>query len=182
MELTKLVRRAMQEFDGRVRAVGEDQWTLPTPCTEWDVRALVSHVVWGNLTVPPMLEGVPMDDVPLPSDPIGQWAPSAEAAAAALESEGAFEAIVHHTLGDINGEILANFRFADHLIHAWDLARAIGADERLDEELVAYCLERTRPLGSLIAATGRFAPAVPVSERADPQVELLALHGRDPRA
>ena len=29
--------------------------------------------------------------------------------------------------------------FADHLIHAWDLARAIGVDERLDAGLVASC-------------------------------------------
>jgi hypothetical protein len=34
--------------------------------------------------------------------------------------------------------------FADHLIHAWDLARAIGADERLDAGLVASCGELVR--------------------------------------
>jgi uncharacterized protein (TIGR03086 family) len=77
------------------------------------------------------------------------------------------------------GEMLAYFRFTDHLIHAWDLARAIGADERLDAELVEYCVEKSRPFASSISATGRFHDAVPVPADADPQVTMLAMHGRD---
>lgn len=107
---------------------------------------------------------------------------SAESAAAALERDGAFESTVHHPLGDMPGEMLAYFRFTDHLIHAWDLARAIGADEQLDPELVGYCLEKSRPFAQLISATGRFDDAMPVPADADSQVQMLAMHGRDGRA
>ena len=34
--------------EGLVAAIRAEQWTAPTPCSEWDVRALVGHVVSGN--------------------------------------------------------------------------------------------------------------------------------------
>ena len=38
------VRRAAEGFAARVRAVPGSAWSTPTPCSEWDVRALVNHV------------------------------------------------------------------------------------------------------------------------------------------
>lgn len=34
-----------------VRQVGSDQWDGATPCTEWDVRSLVGHLIMGRLLV-----------------------------------------------------------------------------------------------------------------------------------
>jgi uncharacterized protein (TIGR03083 family) len=42
----EMLGRALDGLDQRVRAVGEDQWALVTPCDEWTVRDLVNHVVW----------------------------------------------------------------------------------------------------------------------------------------
>ena len=38
--------------------------------------------------------------------------------------------IVHLSFGDFPGGEYTRQLFADHLIHAWELARAIGADEQ----------------------------------------------------
>ncbi|HZA84707.1 MAG TPA: maleylpyruvate isomerase N-terminal domain-containing protein, partial [Actinomycetes bacterium] len=39
----ELHRRAVEEFGARVGAVADDQWELPTPCADWNVRQLVNH-------------------------------------------------------------------------------------------------------------------------------------------
>ena len=42
--------------------VAADQWTAPTPCTEWNVRDLVGHLVGMNLVFVAMFEGTPMPE------------------------------------------------------------------------------------------------------------------------
>src|SRR5271154_4749266 len=36
---------AQAEIRRRVAAIGAEQWSLPTPCSEWDVADLVAHLV-----------------------------------------------------------------------------------------------------------------------------------------
>ncbi len=55
--LIERFRRAGAEFEKRLRAVRADQWSLPTPCSEWDVRQLVNHMVRGNLNYVGLLHG-----------------------------------------------------------------------------------------------------------------------------
>jgi len=66
----------------------------------------------------------------------------------------------------------------DALIHSWDLARGIGADERLDPELAELVYERTLPIAEQLQETGLFKPPVPVPDDAPLQTKLLALFGR----
>ncbi|WP_177226712.1 maleylpyruvate isomerase N-terminal domain-containing protein [Saccharopolyspora shandongensis] len=37
------LRRTNADFARRVRSIEPGRWADPTPCAEWDVRALVSH-------------------------------------------------------------------------------------------------------------------------------------------
>lgn len=34
-----------------------EQWTAPTPCTEWNVRELLTHLVSGNVVFARLLRG-----------------------------------------------------------------------------------------------------------------------------
>jgi uncharacterized protein (TIGR03086 family) len=51
---------------------------------------------------------------------------------------GALERTVAHPgMGDIPAAMLFDLRLGELAVHGWDLARAIGADETLDPEVVA---------------------------------------------
>ncbi|MEU2675185.1 maleylpyruvate isomerase N-terminal domain-containing protein [Streptomyces sp. NPDC007164] len=50
------------EFTHKLRAVRAEQWTVPTPCAEWDVRHLVNHMTRGNLNYVSLLDGGSADD------------------------------------------------------------------------------------------------------------------------
>jgi hypothetical protein len=56
LDTVELYRRATGEFAARVRLVGTG-WAAATPCSDWDVRALVRHVVEEELWVPPLFAG-----------------------------------------------------------------------------------------------------------------------------
>jgi len=62
-DLVELHRQALDAFGERVRGVSDVAWRQPTPCSEWDVRALVNHVVVENLWIPPLLAGKRIEDV-----------------------------------------------------------------------------------------------------------------------
>ena len=70
---------------------------------------------------------------------------------------------------------------ADVTIHSWDLARAVGADDRLDDELVAHVWTVFEPQRDTLQASGVFASPVPIPDDAPLQSRLLALTGRDAR-
>jgi uncharacterized protein (TIGR03086 family) len=68
--------------------------------------------------------------------------------------------------------------FADHLVHGWDLARAIGADERLDPELVDACARWFTEMEDGYRSSGAIGPRPEAPPGADPQTRLLAAFGR----
>jgi uncharacterized protein (TIGR03086 family) len=70
---------------------------------------------------------------------------------------------------------------SDVIVHTWDLARAVGADEELGDALVAAAWTVFEPQKDTLEASGLFNSPVPVDENAPLQSRLLALTGRDDR-
>lgn len=180
---------ALAEFGSRVELVGDEQWSDATPCAEWDVRALVAHVVDEARWAPYLLSGGAVADAgdrfsgdPLGDDPKGAWRVASAAAREAFEAAGALDHTVSRGLPGSSGEMAARDYVwemtVDATVHAWDLARAIGADERLDPELVRRIHnQRERDPGAFVAS-GLFAPPVQVAAHADLQARMLGLMGR----
>ena len=63
MDVKTLHQRTVESWLRFLDGVGDDQWDLPTPCTEWDVRALVNHVVGEERWTRPLLEGMTIAEV-----------------------------------------------------------------------------------------------------------------------
>ena len=69
---------------------------------------------------------------------------------------------------------------ADHLVHAWDLAAAIGADRTLHPEAVAECARWFAGVEDAYRSGGAIGPRVGVPPDASEQDRLIAGFGRDP--
>ncbi|MFF5449185.1 TIGR03086 family metal-binding protein [Streptomyces sp. NPDC012888] len=177
---------ALRLFGDRVRSVREDQWTGSTPCTEWTVRDLVNHVTGEQLWVPPLVtDGRTVADVGdelsgdlLGDDPVAAWDRAAEAARGAFTAPGALERTVKLSYGDTRASAYCSELTADCVVHAWDLSRAIGAEDRLPDGLVEFSLKEVMPYADGLAASGMYAPPLEAPAGADAQTRLLALLGR----
>jgi uncharacterized protein (TIGR03086 family) len=183
-DVRDLHARTLAEFGERVHRVGDDAWDDDTACTEWTVRDLVNHLVSEQRWAVSLLGGATLAEVGdrfdgdlLGDDPVGAWdtaSREARQAAAAVD----LDRVVHLSYGAVPASSYLFEMAADALVHAWDLARGIGADERLDPELVAVVYDAMAPRAGELAASGLFAPPVPVADDADTQTRLLALTGR----
>jgi uncharacterized protein (TIGR03086 family) len=177
--------RGLDEFDRRVRLISRNQWTDPTPCAQWSVRDLVNHVTVEQLWAPDVLAGKTIAEVgdryagdQLGEDPVAVWERAAAGARAAFGAEGVLLGKVQLSYGTAAASHYAAEMSVDLIVHAWDLARAINADETLDDELIGYALEQGEARGPSLAESGYFAPALPVARRADKITRMLALYGR----
>ncbi|MFN2390257.1 MAG: TIGR03086 family metal-binding protein [Actinomycetota bacterium] len=178
-------RRAAQGFDAYVRRIRDNQWSAPTPCSEWDVRALVGHLVYEDLWAVPLLEGKTLEEVGdrfegdnLGDDPTAAWDRAYAGALRALEDDDVLARKVHLSYGEETAENYLLQLFVDHLIHSWDLARAIGADDRLDNELVELCSSWVEANKQMVEGSGVYGARVETGPDADKQTELLAALGR----
>jgi uncharacterized protein (TIGR03086 family) len=188
MDSTELHRRAVSEFAARVDeagASGSDPWSAPTPCSQWDVRALINHVTSEDRWTAPMLAGATVVEVGdafdgdlLGDDPVGSFAAAgAEAVDATARVDS--EKIVHLSFGDVPAAEYLNQLAADHLIHAWDLAAATAGDRHFDEDVVTAVADWFADREAMYRAGGAIGPRVP-SASDDPQDRLLSAWGRDP--
>jgi uncharacterized protein (TIGR03086 family) len=187
MELLELYRRSLTEFTGRVSKVRDDQWTAPTPCDDWDVRTLVNHVVYEDRWALPLFQGATLAEVGdrfegdlLGSDPAGNAREAADESARELATPGALDRTVHLSFGDTPISEYVNQLVAEHIVHGWDLAVAIGADTRMDEEAVRACAEWFAGTEQMYRRWGVIAPRVEVGAEAGELERLVAGFGRDP--
>ncbi|MGZ4689467.1 MAG: TIGR03086 family metal-binding protein [Acidimicrobiia bacterium] len=170
-----------------VVGIGPEQWANPTPCADWDVRALVNHIVTGNFWAAELGVGKTIEEVGdrldgdvLGEYPVGEYLVSAELAASVFRAPGAMERPCAVSYGPVPGEIYCGHRFLDVLIHGWDVAKATGQDATLPPDLVEACIEVVTPQAELLAASGMFDTDVEAGESPDPQTRLLAMLGRRP--
>jgi len=185
MELGALHERTVGEWTRIVDGLDASQWGRATPCTEWTVRDLVNHVVGEELWTVPLVQGATIDEVGdrfdgdvLGDEPVVRAREAAGQAVAAVSERVPSGGTVHLSYGEEQlGEYVHQLA-ADHLVHAWDLAVATGADPTLDAELVdavAGWYADREELYRSAGAVGERATAGP-----DPQSQLIAAFGRDP--
>jgi uncharacterized protein (TIGR03086 family) len=95
-----------------------------------------------------------------------------------VQADGAIERTVDLSSGPTPATEYVSQLFADHLIHAWDLARAVGADDRLDPELVEACAAWFAAMEPHYRAAGAIGARPETPPGADAQTILLAAFGR----
>jgi uncharacterized protein (TIGR03086 family) len=183
MDVATLHRRTIETWRSRVEALTPDQWDQPTPCTDWSVRELVNHVVGEDRWTVPLVQGKTIADVgdALDGDLLGDRPVEAAEHAADAAADVVAQALpeggkVHLSYGDEDMEEYIRQLALDHLIHAWDLAAAVGGDTTLDPELVDEVAPWFADREEMYRGAGIVGPRVEGAD--DPQSRLLASSGR----
>jgi uncharacterized protein (TIGR03086 family) len=189
-DLVKLHGRCGRRFAALVAGVGRDQWHHGTPCSQWDVRALVHHLLYEQRWVPPLLDGLTVEQVgnrfegDLLGNDTSAWpgllASSIDQAHAAVAEPGTLGRIVHLSFGDVSGQEYVTQLTADLAIHGWDLARATGQEDTLDPGAVALLLPWAEANAGLLAGSGMFGSRIDVEPGAPDDIRVLGLLGRRP--
>ncbi len=188
MDLNDTLSLSNDHFRSVLAEVREDELALATPCEKWSVAELIWHVARGSDMSLVLLDGgskaqaTEMFKLPVPPDLLIECRRSLDVQSSAFGAAEDLEQIVHHPMGDVTVRQLYDFRIMDLTLHAWDLARAIGADEVLPDELVAYVYEMLSPLAEVVGQIGIFGtgPSLELNDQASSQQRLLDLSGRRP--
>jgi uncharacterized protein (TIGR03086 family) len=189
--MVEMFLSAQRAFGDRVHAVGADQWHLPTPNDEWDVTALLDHLIDKNRWLSPLAHGhdlaaaekiVEGAKTTAGDDRAKIWDDVSVASADTVKEDGVLERTASLSRGptpmrDYLGEMIF-----DHYVHAWDLGRAIGySGAPLPAELAEPLYGMASGMADMLAASGLFHPPVEIGDDASTLDKLIALTGRDPR-
>jgi len=178
-EVSERYGRVSNGFGARLGRVTPNQWSLPTPCSEWDISDLATHVITTHRRMVSNLEGSPATEVDRGGDLAVQWSEASAAVKGALADPDQASQMVNGMFGEQSFEsLVSRLLCADTLFHTWDLARATDQDEQLDPQAVAKAMEFLAPLDEAIRRPGGFAPKIEPAAGADPQTRLLNFGGR----
>jgi uncharacterized protein (TIGR03086 family) len=181
--------RGAAAYEQRLAAVTPDQWELPSTCAGWTIKDLADHVMGGNRFAVALLHGATPADAftsaladGFDGDPVEQFRESAAGQHDAFAEADAFERTVDHPEGVIPATTFFAFRLGDLVLHSWDLARSIGGDDSLDDELVPIIWETYKPLIDDTPDYRAFGvgPSGTVPDDAPLALRLLDLSGRRP--
>jgi uncharacterized protein (TIGR03086 family) len=178
-EVSDRYERVSEGFGARLRWVTPDQWAAPTPCTEWEIRDLVTHVIATHWRILANLDASAPHQVDPASDLSTQWSEASAAVKAALADPDRASQTVAGTFGEQSFEsLVGRLLCADTLVHTWDLARAAGQEEQLDPDAVVKAMEFLAPLDAAIRRPGGFGPKIDPPADANTQTRLLNFGGR----
>ncbi|WNV77386.1 TIGR03086 family metal-binding protein [Geodermatophilus sp. DSM 44513] len=160
-------------------AVPAGRWANPSPCAGWSAADVVGHLI---ATQRDFLgsHGVDLGGAPdVAADPAAAWRAHAAAVAAALADESVLARPFDGFFGPTTvGTTLARFYVWDVLVHRWDVARAVGADDRLTDEELDRVASGADGFGPALHMDGICRPAVDPPADADRQTRVLARLGR----
>jgi uncharacterized protein (TIGR03086 family) len=172
-----------------VAAVRPDQLTAPTPCTEFDVRALLAHLVAVVDRIAAVGRGADPFSVPFAIDPVADdaWEDALATAVTGQQAVWADDAVLGAVLtlpfGTLPGAAALTSYTGELVTHTWDLAVATGQTPRWSEPVLRASLASSH--GKLPQAVRPpqvpFADAVPVPDDAPLIEQVVAWQGRDPR-
>ena len=156
------------------------KWDRRSPCDAWDARGVLEHVIGFHdvLLLRPLglkpnrprggtsrLRG---------KDPQVRWQVTYDSLTEAFETGRATQLDAHKLVPNLTRDVL---------VHTWDLARAVGADDRLDSQWCEHFYAGLPADLQALSASGMFNAPVAVSRETsetDAQARLLARLGRDP--
>jgi len=189
--ISELDRKAVDYSVTIVSKVARADLHRPTPCGEWDLTQLLTHMAAQHRGFAAAARGHGGDpavwQLDPPADPVAVYREAAADVTAAFSETGVLDrdfALPEFGPGfTAAGGQAIGFHLIDYVVHGWDVARAIGLPYELDPELAepALRIAEAVPDGDFRSQPGSaFAPAVPNTDPSDPLARILGLLGRSP--
>ncbi|MFS0698757.1 TIGR03086 family metal-binding protein [Cellulomonas sp. 179-A 4D5 NHS] len=181
-----LLARAAEPLLRLVPTVSADQLGGPTPCSAWDVRALVDHLLrWapaleaaGRRTTAPAHHDQ-IDDLPP-----GAWADELAARVRrtvdAWSRPDAWEGSTALDGFTLPASVVGGMLVGELVVHGWDLARATGHEPGWDDDVLTYLHGEVAYSARTGREMGVYGPERTVPGSATVLDRTLALTGRDP--
>jgi uncharacterized protein (TIGR03086 family) len=174
-----------------VAEIAPSDLSLPTPCAQWDLRALLAHMTAQHRGFAAAALGGGGDLAawqPVASDdPVAAYADAASAVIAAFATPGVLDrAFVLPEIPrspSFPGRVAVGFHLVDYVVHGWDVARTLGLPYAPPDEVVAATvpIARAVPDGDgRLANEAAFAPGRPLAPGVSTLDEILLRLGRDP--
>jgi uncharacterized protein (TIGR03086 family) len=169
---------------GEAVASAEGRWDCPSPCNEWNAREVLEHVIGFHDVL--LLRPLGMKPHRPQDEPCQRWELTQERIVEALNRDALFKGIIavpavgsNSARGRDASKLIPRLT-QDVLVHTWDLARAVGADDRLDEGMCRAFFDQLPSDPDALKTSGMFASPRAVDDQADIQSRFLARLGRDP--
>lgn len=181
-----LLARALDQTGQLIGGTDPAQGPLPTPCADFDVAALIGHLLGVVRRIGVVLDGRPFHQAPShvdSTDWAADWATGRAATDQIIEDDSTLTRMVTVPWGEVPGAAAIGSYIGELAVHAWDLASATGRTDQLDAALATAVLPAylqmvpAEPRGDQIP----FGPVVPVTGDAAPYARLVAWTGRDPQ-
>jgi uncharacterized protein (TIGR03086 family) len=157
--------------------VGADDWTRPTPCEDFDVAALVEHMVRWSLTYAQRV------GLSSPTDAEGEHRSgdgTGHPAAQLLRDVAPVIVTGYRSDSEGSRALPLGIVLLDYVGHTWDLAVATGQELRLPDSAVDRALAAGRSMLTPDVRGDSFGPEVVVAADATGLERLVAFLGRDP--
>ncbi len=183
-----LLDRALTQSTELFNRVTPEQLDWPTPCADWALRDLLRHMVGGVRNFRAVVAGEPMQSFDIVVDDAalsGEFRQEAAGLMAAWREEGVLDRRMTMFGGEMPAVFPLSLQITEEALHGWDMARAIGHGEALDDEIAEFALafaERNmvRNAGASLSAPRAKRPLtqVPTSASRHSRVETSCLPRR----
>ena len=157
-----------------------DQMEGSTPCNEWDVKALMDHIIGGAAYFSAALLGEEPKGPPEANSPAEAYDVLAAKVVEAANTPGSLERKTQSPVGEMSGGEFLFGAFMDTVVHGWDLAKATGQDTTLNGEHVEIIYQAFAPGMDGLRENGLIGPEVEIPEDASTQDKMLGMMGRNP--
>ncbi|MDH6125305.1 TIGR03086 family metal-binding protein [Kitasatospora sp. GP82] len=181
-----LYQRALDQLEKLFPVVTAELLASPTPCSEYDLRALLGHTVGGIHRIAYVGEGGRAEEVPSSAEGIedAEWADALMLArarfTAAWADDSALDRIAVVPWDELPGRAALDGYMVEATAHSWDIAQVVAPGIALDEGLARAALPLARRFapGERRGGKAPFGPVQAVPPGAGAYTRLAAWLGR----
>lgn len=171
-------RRACDGFARVAHAVPPDAWTAQSPCSDWNARDVVEHVIGFHDFL--LLRPLGVRALRPREGPAARWDATSSSLYTALAVDGVLDRATDLPGGGTSSpRSMLDALTTDVLIHTWDLARATQVRADLDDALCARAFAAAKA-SDFRRADGMIGAEVTTAADASATDKLVAFYGRDP--